>query len=70
MKQDVMIISITEEAVIKVDTDRISQPNHMNAASFVNEIARLAGGSTTKTHKHKGAAHLHHHEHGEDHEHH
>ena len=62
MAQDIIRVSITEEGIVKLDTDRISAVNHVTAERLVGEIAKLAGGTTTKRHKHGGKLHSHHHE--------
>jgi hypothetical protein len=67
MAADTMKITITEDGLIKIDTDRISLPNHRNCEQFVQEMARLAGGSTKRTHKHGGKMHSH--THNEEHNH-
>lgn len=68
MKTDVLNIEILPDGTIKIDADKISMPNHASAEAFVKDAARLAGGSTSTTHKHGKHAHTHSHE-GE-HEHH
>jgi hypothetical protein len=43
---DTIQISILEDGTIKVETDKISGPNHLNATQFLAEMSRLAGGKT------------------------
>jgi hypothetical protein len=43
---DKILITILEDGTIKTETDRISAANHQSAATFLAEMARLAGGST------------------------
>ena len=69
MSRDKMQITILEDGTIKMDSDRISMPNHSSAEQFVRAVAREAGGSTTKKSKHKHG-HLGHHSHEGEHEHH
>lgn len=67
MKNDEIRVTVLEDGTIKLDTDRISMPNHIGAEAFVREVARLAGGTTTKKakHKHGHGHHGHHHHEGE-----
>lgn len=46
---DQMKIEILPDGTIKIDTDRISGPNHTNAEGFIREIFRLAGGQGKRT---------------------
>jgi hypothetical protein len=69
MADDKMMITILEDGTIKIETDKVSAANHVNAEAFVREAAKLAGGATTikGKHAHLGlGAHEHEHEH-EDH---
>jgi hypothetical protein len=66
-KPDNMRIEILEDGTIKVTTDPISGPNHVNAEGFLREMARLAGGETTRV-KRTDSHHQHHH-HDHDHVH-
>jgi hypothetical protein len=60
-------IEIKEDGTIKVDTDRISMPNHSNAEGFLRRIADLVRGKVTvkpkhghgHTHTHGGIEHTH-----------
>jgi len=64
MPNDKMDITILDDGTIKIETDKISAPNHVNAGAFVAEAARLAGGKTEKKMKHShGLQHEHEHEH-------
>lgn len=38
-------ITILDDGTIKVETDKISGPNHLNAEQFLREMSRLAGGT-------------------------
>ena len=60
--KDIITITIGAEGLIKVETDKVSQPNHMNATMFLRDIGRLVGGKVESKHKH-GHAHTHTHEH-------
>ena len=65
---DKIKITILEDGTIKLDTDQISGPQHMNAEAFLREITRLAGGKATRTLKAGAHAHTHSH-HGVTHSH-
>jgi len=57
-------IEILPDGTIKSSTDKVSMPNHANAEAFLREMARLAGGSTERKHKHgKTGFHTHEKEH-------
>lgn len=66
MANDIIKVTVTEEGVVKLETDKISMPNHVLSENLVKEIGRVAGGTTTRKHKHGGKLHSHHH--GEEHE--
>lgn len=66
---DTIRISILEDGLIKVDTDRVSTPNHLSAERFLADVCLKAGGAVTKKHKHGFHEHTHEHSH-EQHEHH
>lgn len=53
---DKVRITILDDGTIKVDTDKVSMPNHMNAEQFLRNMFTLAGGAVTRTIKH-GLAH-------------
>jgi len=57
-------IEVLEDGTIKSSTDKISGPNHSSAENFLREMARMAGGTTTRTKK-PNAKHEHSHGHGE-----
>lgn len=48
MKADQMTIEILADGTIKTTTDKISAANHASADAFLRDVARLAGGETTK----------------------
>ena len=62
---DTIAIEILDDGTIKVTTDPISGPNHLNAEQFLRLLAELAGGETTRTRRviaslaHVLAAHTH-----------
>lgn len=55
---DTIKIKILDDGTIKVETDPISMPNHMNAESFLRNMATLAGGDVERKNK-KGVSHTH-----------
>jgi len=56
---DTIQIEILDDGTIKVTTDPISGPNHVNAEQFLRFIATLAGGETTRTRRvHASLAHV------------
>jgi len=67
MANDIIKVVITEDAIVKLETDKISMPNHALAANLVQAIERVAGGTTTRTSKH-GHTHTGHHHHEGEHE--
>ena len=58
---DKVKISILEDGTIRMDTDRISQPNHGNCEMLIREMIKLSGGKAERKHKHGGNAHTHSH---------
>lgn len=71
MKEDKLTVVILPDGRIRMEADKISQANHGSAESFVRDVARLAGGQTSRKSKHKHGRTSHTHSHGEDeHEHH
>ena len=55
---DKMSITILPDGTIKIETNKISGPNHLSAEKFVKAVNELAGGDTTATRK-VGAMHNH-----------
>jgi len=47
-KLDTLQIEILEDGTIKTLTDAVSAPNHANAEQFLQYMATLAGGETTR----------------------
>jgi hypothetical protein len=62
MDKDKMTITILDDGTIKIETDRISQANHMTAEAFMRFVAQAAGGRQDRKAKH-GVHHHHHHDH-------
>ena len=69
MSEDVMKVTILEDGRIKTVSDPISKANHSSAEAFLLEVARLAGGPTTREkrtdvhrhpHTHEEETHHHH----------
>ena len=70
MKTDNIQIEILEDGTIKITTDPISGANHANAEGFLNFMARMAGGETSREHrKDKAVTHTHSHGHTHTHSH-
>lgn len=56
--------TILEDGTIKIETDKVSMPNHANAEKFLHDCVKLAGGKADRKHKHGGIMHSH--THGEE----
>ncbi len=69
---DKIKITILEDGTIKVDTDKISMPNHLSAERMLAGTFALLGGEIKRKAKH-AIQHAfnkqHDHEHGHDHQH-
>lgn len=67
---DKIKIQILTEGTIKVETDPVSPENHANAEEFLQLMAKLAGGKTTRDARHgehhHGHGHTHSHSHGDE----
>lgn len=48
---DSMNITILEDGTIKVETDKISQANHMTAEAFMRNMASACGGKQERKHR-------------------
>jgi hypothetical protein len=48
---DEMKITILDDGTIRVETDSISQANHMTAEAFLRNVATAAGGTQERKHK-------------------
>jgi hypothetical protein len=69
---DSMNITILDDGTIKVETDKISQANHMTAEAFLRNMSNACGGKQERKHKHGvigAAAHAVHHAIGRAHSH-
>ena len=66
---DKMIITILPDGSIKVQTDKISAPNHMEAEVLLARLEELAGGKTEVEHTGHGHGHTHTHADGTTHQH-
>ncbi len=62
---DKLHITVLPDGTIKVDTDKVSMPNHMNAEQFLRNMFSLAGGTIKRSLKH-GLQHMHGHDHSHD----
>ena len=54
---DAIKIKILDDGTLKIETDAVSGPNHVQCEAMFREISRLAGGTTKRTLK--VGAHLH-----------
>lgn len=63
MTNDSIEISILEDGTLKIVTDPISAANHANAEQFLQFMARLAGGESTRVRRKDRLAHQHQHNH-------
>ena len=48
---DKINIEILDDGSLKIETDQISAPNHVNAEAALREMFELAGGAVTKKRK-------------------
>ena len=48
---DSMKITILDDGSLKIETDKISQANHMTAEAFMRNINTLCGGKQYRKHK-------------------
>jgi hypothetical protein len=65
---DTIKVTILEDGTIKIETDKVSMPNHTNAENFLMAITQAAGGTVERerksgvhTHTHDGHTHTHEH---------
>lgn len=63
MVTDTFTVEILEDGTIKVVTDPVSAANHGNAEQFLQYMARLAGGETTRVRRSDKHAHAQQHHH-------
>jgi len=66
MNNDTLEIEITEDGTIKTTTGKVSAANHQNAEAFLQFMARLAGGQTTRQKRPYALHHTHQHEHARE----
>jgi hypothetical protein len=69
MPSDKMKIEILANGTIKTTTDAVSAANHSNAEAFLRDVAKLAGGETTRERRKDVNPAHHHHSHDEGHSH-
>jgi hypothetical protein len=55
---DTIKIKILSDGTIKMETDAVSMPNHVNAEGFIRDCGRLTGGDVERKNK-KGIQHTH-----------
>ena len=66
MGNDTLDIIILEDGTIKVETDKVSNANHISADNLLKYLSELAGGKTTRTRR--PHSHTHTHKHSNEHE--
>jgi hypothetical protein len=49
---DTLHIQILADGSLKIETDKISQANHMTAEAFLRNVASACGGKQQRRHKH------------------
>lgn len=64
---DKIKVTILSDGTLKIETDRVSMPNHANAEALLREIISGMGGKVDQ--RRKAGHHHHHHEEGHNHEH-
>ena len=69
MPFDHMKITVLEDGTIRTVTDQISKANHDLAETFLRNVAKLAGGETTRERRKDVNPAHHHHTHDHDHSH-
>jgi len=67
---DAIEVEILPDGTVKVTTDAVSGPNHMNAESLLRDMALALGGAVDRQRrKEMHHHHHHHHHHGHTHRH-
>jgi hypothetical protein len=68
---DKLTCTILENGTVRIDTDKISGPNHSNAEAALQWIAKEMGGDVTRTRRVNinQTVHMHDHDHDHDHSH-
>jgi len=67
MRQDTIQFAIQEDGTIKISTDQVSMPNHVNAEQLLKGVANLTdrnikrqtNGKHVHTHTHGNVSHSH-----------
>lgn len=68
MPADKLKVTILADGALKIETDKISDANHMSADRFMAFLADELGVVPERVRKTKGHAHAHDHEHDHEHE--
>jgi hypothetical protein len=63
---DTITIEVLENGVLKIETGKVSMPNHTNAEGLIRELATGMGGTVVRNSQ---GMHMHTHEQGVTHEH-
>lgn len=53
---DQITVKILQDGTLKITTDKISPPNHVNAEKLLNDIAKELGGKQERVRRATGAA--------------
>lgn len=56
---DTMKITILEDGTIKIETDKVSMPNHAGAEALIREMVNAAGGESKRERKVGSVMHSH-----------
>jgi hypothetical protein len=67
--QDEIVFEVLEDGTVKMVTDEVSPPNHMNADKLLGTLQRTLGGAATREKRKDAHAHGHAHTHGHAHAH-
>lgn len=67
MSEAPITIEVLPDGSVKITTSKIDPAAHVRAERFLAEVAKLLGGTTTRTKRTHG--HHHHHDHEGDHDH-
>jgi hypothetical protein len=60
---DKMIITVLPDGSLKIETDKVSMPNHTNAEGLIRVLCTDIGGPIERKHKHGTHEHTHTHTH-------
>ena len=58
-KPDKFTVEVLADGSLKIETDKVSAANHINAEKFLSELFRVMGGDAEIKHKHGKQIHAH-----------